>query len=113
MGKYLASQSPTEQPWPLWVAVVELHDTEERLLMKMPTVPGEGCGSVTESIPLSLHAAIALCDQQLSQQAHTALHALSVFPPKPNSFSEEAALAASQQPVEALDELWDAGSLAD
>jgi len=39
------------------------------------------------------------------------LHALSVFPPKPNSFSEEAALAASQQPVEALDELWDAGLL--
>ena len=113
MGKYLAShsQSFTEQPWPLRTVVVELHNTEERLLMKMPTVPAEGSGSVVESVPLFLHAAIALCDQRLSPQAHTALYALSVFPPKPNSFSEKAALAASEQPVEALDELRNVGLL--
>ena len=111
MGKYLASQSFTEQPWPLRTVVVRLHKMEERLLTKMRMVPGEGSGSVAESTPLCLHAAIALCDQRLSPQAHTALYVLSVFPPKPNSFSEEAALAASQQPVEALDELWDVGLL--
>ena len=79
--------------------------------MSMPTGAGERPASVAESMPPYLQATIAISDQQLSPQAHTALHALSVFPPKPNSFSEEAALAASQQPVEALDELWDAGLL--
>ncbi|HEX3643609.1 MAG TPA: hypothetical protein VHV10_20160, partial [Ktedonobacteraceae bacterium] len=37
--------------------------------------------------------------------------ALAIFPPKPHSFSEEAALVISQQPRETLDELWDAGLL--
>jgi tetratricopeptide (TPR) repeat protein len=62
-------------------------------------------------IPLSLHSVIALSDQRLNAQARDALRALSVFPPKPNSFSEEAALAVSADSVEALDALWDAGLL--
>jgi tetratricopeptide (TPR) repeat protein len=44
--------------------------------------------------------------------AHAALCDLAIFPPKPHSFSEEAALAVSAAPVETLDELWDAGLLA-
>jgi len=62
-------------------------------------------------MPLYLHAAIAICDQHLSPDAHAALCALSVFASKPDSFSKEAALKVSQRSVEALGELLDAGLL--
>ncbi len=52
-----------------------------------------------------------MCDQQLSPQAHAALCALTIFPPKSYSFSKETALAVSGQPAEALDELWATGLL--
>lgn len=59
----------------------------------------------------SVQRTIAVSDRTLSAQAHAALSALAIFPARPNSFSEEAALAVSQLPVEVLDELWDAGLL--
>jgi tetratricopeptide (TPR) repeat protein len=60
---------------------------------------------------LSLQATIEVSDQQLNEQARCALRALSVFPPRPNSFSEEAALAVCNMPVEVLDMLADSGLL--
>ncbi|HEX3642420.1 MAG TPA: hypothetical protein VHV10_14105, partial [Ktedonobacteraceae bacterium] len=48
---------------------------------------------------------------RVSPQAHAALCTLSIFASKPDSFSKEAALAVSQQSIEALDELLDAGLL--
>jgi hypothetical protein len=62
-------------------------------------------------VPLSLYAAIAICDQQLSPEAHAALCALAVFPPKPQSFSEETALAMGRQSREVLEELCEVGLL--
>ena len=47
----------------------------------------------------------------LSAASSTALLALSVFPPKPNTFSEEAALAVTGAPIAAVDRLSDAGLL--
>jgi tetratricopeptide (TPR) repeat protein/transcriptional regulator with XRE-family HTH domain len=111
MGKYLASHAFTGQPRRLQAALSQLHNTERRLRVSMPIAPGERSPSLSDTTPLSLHAAIAISDQQLSPQAHAALCSLSVFPSKPNSFSEEAALAISQEPVETLDALWDAGLL--
>ncbi len=111
MGKYLASHAFTGQPRRLKTAVSQLHNTEQRLRVSMPLAPGERSPSLSDTTPLSLHAAIAISDQQLSPQAHAALCSLSIFPPKPNSFSEEAALAITQEPVEVLDALWDAGLL--
>jgi hypothetical protein len=108
MGKYLASQDFHEQSQPLQAALAQFHDTEQRLR----GVAGQHCASLAESTPLSLLTAIALCHQQLSPQAHAALCTLATaFRPKPHSFSEEAALAVSQQPLEILDELWDVGLL--
>ena len=52
-----------------------------------------------------------MTDQQLDEQARTALYALSVFPSKPNSFSEEAALAIANCAAPILDALFDAGLL--
>jgi tetratricopeptide (TPR) repeat protein len=111
MGKYLASHAFTGQPRRVQAALSQLHNTEQRLRLSMPVAPSERSPSLSDTTPLSLHAAIAISDQQLGSQAHTALCSLSVFPPKPNSFSEEAALAITQEPVEVLDALWDAGLL--
>jgi len=111
MGKYLAVQVSTGQPRRLQAALARLHDTEQRLRVSMPTTPGERSPSLPENIPLSLHAAITISARQLSPQIHAALCALAIFPAKPNSFSEEAALAVSQETVETLDALWDAGLL--
>lgn len=111
MGKYLASHAFTGQPRRLQSALSQLHNTERRLRVSMPIAPGERSPSLSDTTPLSLHAAIAISDQQLGPQAHAALCSLSVFPSKPNNFSEEAALAITQEPVEILDALWDAGLL--
>lgn len=109
MGKYLATQASTGQPRRLQAALARLQNTEERLRLSMPTTPGERSPSLPENIPLSLQAMITLSAHQLSAQDHAALCALTVFPPKPNSFSEEAALTICQQPVETLNALWEAG----
>jgi len=111
MGKYLAAQVSTGQPRRLQAALARLQDTEQRLRVSMPTTPGERSPSLPENTPLSLYAAITISARQLSPQDHAALCALALFPAKPNSFSEEAALAISQEPVETLDALWDVGLL--
>lgn len=111
MSNYLASQAFTGQTRRLQAALTRLHDAEQRLRLSIPLATGERSSSLPAAIPLSLHAAIAVSDQRLSKLAHAALCDLALFPPKPNSFSEEAALAVSAAPVETLDELWDAGLL--
>jgi tetratricopeptide (TPR) repeat protein/transcriptional regulator with XRE-family HTH domain len=111
MGNYLASQAFTGQARRLQTALTRLRDTEQRLSLSMALPSKERSPSLPADIPLSLHAAIAVSAQRLSPQAHAALCDLAIFPPKPNGFSEEAALAVSAAPVEALDELWDAGLL--
>jgi hypothetical protein len=111
IGTYLATSTFTAHPWPLRAALAQVHDNHERIRINRLTVPGDRWLSLTETTPLSLYTAIAICDQQLSPEAHAALCALAVFPPKPQSFSEEAALAMSQQPREILDILGSAGLL--
>ncbi len=111
MGKYMAAQAFTGQPRRLQAALAQLQDTQQRLRVSMPTPLKQRSPSLPDNTPLSLYATIAISDQQLSPQAHDTLCALSVFPPKPNTFSEEAALAVSQKSVEMLDALWDAGLL--
>ncbi len=111
MGKYLATQSFTGQPRRLRTALTQLHDAGQRLRVSIPTIPRDRSPHLPADTPLSLHATIAVSDQYLNAQTHATLCALAVFPSKPNSFSEEAALAVSQQAVETLDTLWDAGLL--
>jgi transcriptional regulator with XRE-family HTH domain/tetratricopeptide (TPR) repeat protein len=111
MGKYLASQAFTKQPRRLRAAIAQLQDAERRLRLSVPTPITARSPSMPAGMPLSLHAAIAVSDQQISKEAHDALQALSVLPAKPNSFSEEMALAVAGIAVEVLDELSDAGLL--
>ncbi|HEY4033698.1 MAG TPA: tetratricopeptide repeat protein [Ktedonobacteraceae bacterium] len=111
IGKYLAAQSFTGQPRRLLAALNQL-DTTKRLYVNMSIPLRLRSPSLPSNMPLSLHTTITISVQQLSSQARTTLYALSVFPPKPNTFSEEAALAISQERVETLDILWDVGLLA-
>ncbi len=111
MSKYLAAQAFTKQTRRLHTAITQLHDAEQRLRLSIPTPITARSPGLPADTPLSLHAAIAVSDQQMSKEAHRALAALSILPAKPNSFSEEMALAVAEVAVEVLDELSDAGLL--
>ena len=111
MGNYLASLAFTGQKRRLQVALAQLRDTEQRLRLSTPVAIAERSPSLPSNTPLSLYAAIAVSTQRLSKRELDVLHTLAVFPPKPASFSEEAALAVSAATTETLDVLWDAGLL--
>ena len=111
MGNYLRKQAYSGQTRRVHTALKKLSLVEERLLISEPHGPVGSHTSLPTGTPLSLKSIISVSDQLLSEQAHEALSALSVFPAKPNSFSEEAALAVTDCPVGVLDELIDVGLL--
>jgi hypothetical protein len=111
MGQSLASSISTQFPWPLRVALTQLHDTHNHLRLSMPRTAGRRILQFSSMTPFSLYSAIAMCIRQLSPEALDTLHALAIFPPKPHSFSEEAALAISRQSTKMLCELCNTGLL--
>src|SRR5579863_6123346 len=111
MGGYLRTQSYSGQPRRIEAATRRLLDANERLLLTRPQALAERSPSQPRDTPVSLQTVIAVGEKQLDEQVRHALHALAVFPSKPNSFSEEAACAVSATTVEALDFLTDAGLL--
>lgn len=111
VGNYLRMQAYSGLARRIDSALARLSDVEERLLISEPRGPAGRYPSLPLDTPLSLQSVIAVSDQQLSEPARAALYALSVFPPRPDSFSEEAALAVVACPVETLDTLIDAGLL--
>ena len=111
MGKYLRVQEHGMQPRRIRAALERLRTADERLRLTEPLSPLERPLGLDPSMPLSLQTVIAVSDLHLEQPEQYALRALSVFPAKPNSFSEDAALAVTAVPVETLDALSDAGLL--
>lgn len=111
LGKYLQTQAHSGQPRRLQAALARLRNAPQRLHVSELQAPLERSPSLAIGTPLSLQSAIAVSDQHLDGPARSVLRALSVFPAKPNSFSEEAALVVSGAPVEVLDTLSDAGLL--
>jgi len=111
MGNYLRKQGHSGQPRRILTALERLSNAEERLQMTEAHAPVESHPSLSPEISLSLQSVIAVTDQLLSEPVRAALYALSVFPSKPNSFSEEAALAVAACSLPALDTLSDAGLL--
>jgi tetratricopeptide (TPR) repeat protein/transcriptional regulator with XRE-family HTH domain len=111
IGNYLRLQAYSGQPRRLRAAIERLRSGEERLHLTGPQALLERSPGLAEDAQVSLQAVIELSEQQLPQQARDALRALSLFPAKPNSFSEEVALAVGQMPVETLDILSDTGLL--
>ena len=90
IGKYLAAHFLPSQPYRIRRALAQLHQAAQRFHI---STSDPSSSNLPLDMPLSLHAAIAISDQRLSPPAHRALCALSVFPAKPASFTEEAALA--------------------
>ncbi|GCE47866.1 anaphase-promoting complex subunit 5 [Thermosporothrix hazakensis] len=111
IGKYLRVQSHSRQPRRILAAIEHLHHARARLQLSEPRAPVDRHTSLAHNIPVSLQSVINVSDQLLDAQARQALRDLSVFPPKPNSFTEEAAIAVCNTPREILDTLSDAGLL--
>ena len=111
MGNYLRKEAYSGKPRRISAALERLTIAEERLHIKEPHGPVERHTSLSSDTPLSLQSVFTVTDQQLEKAARAALYALSVFPPKPNSFSEEAALAVAACTEKTLDSLTDAGLL--
>ena len=111
LGNYLRAQAHSGQPRRLRAALERLRRADERLQLSEPQPLVGGHPSLSAGTPLSLQAVIGMSDQQVSAEARAVLRALAAFPPKPNTFSEEAAATVSASPVEILDELTDAGLL--
>ena len=111
LGNFLRAQTHSGQPRRLRSTLERLHRADARLQLSDPQPLVGGHPGLSAGTPLSLQAVIGMSDQQVSAAARAALRALAVFPPKPNAFSEEAAIAVSALPVETLDELTDAGLL--
>jgi len=108
IGKYLGSEAYSRQPRRFYGAVERLWEKNQHLRLTV-SPPSVGYPTHSSSFStLSLQSVIAVSDASLATQAQTALRALSVFPAKPNSFTEEAALAVMETSVEVLDDLCDA-----
>lgn len=108
IGQYLRLEAHNRQPRRLRLALESLYHPEKRLQLEQPLVALERS---TMYSTRSLQEAIALSDRHVSQQAQEALRFLSVFPARPSTFSEQAALAVTGAPAEIFDQLSDAGLL--
>jgi tetratricopeptide (TPR) repeat protein/transcriptional regulator with XRE-family HTH domain len=111
MGNYLRKQAYTGQRRRIQAALQRLSDMRERLAISEIRPPTESHPSLPGDTPLSLQSIISVTDQLLVAQDSQALYALATFSPKPNSFSEEAALAVADCDTETLDLLNDIGLL--
>ncbi|MGB0386624.1 MAG: tetratricopeptide repeat protein [Ardenticatenaceae bacterium] len=111
MGNYLRVQGRGGRKRRIRRAFQKVKDGQERLQLDQKQAPTERHPSLAPNATISVEAIIAISDETLHDSARRALYALSVLPPKPNSFSEEAAEAVSGEPVHALDSLSDYGLL--
>ncbi|SRR5579871_31126 len=125
MGNYLRMESLSGQPRRIQAALRLLRSTKERLHLAQAQGPAEQHPTVIPGTALSLQAVLDMSINRIRQQDATgeqrqkltgaeacrALHALTIFPPKPSSFSEEAAQAVCAVPLPAFDLLSDWGLL--
>lgn len=111
IGKFLKKEAHDEKPRRLHKALERLKKTEERLRLEEIQGVLERHPSLPDGAPLSLLAAIGISYEALDEVSSLALRSLSVFPPKPNTFSEEAALAVCIVSEEVLYTLTDYGLL--
>jgi len=111
IGRYLRKETHSDQLRRLDGALDRLRQAKVRMQLVQPQAVLEHHPDLPAKAPSSLLAVIGISDEALDKDASRALYALSVFPPKPNSFSEEAALAVSAASLETLDTLTDCGLL--
>ncbi len=109
IGRYLREHVAGGSPRRLQNALKRLGETQQRLSLSQTQSPLQRSDEDPQSALISLERVIQLSTESLDEQAREALSALSVFPPKPNSFSEDAACAAANIAPEVLDTLDDSG----
>jgi tetratricopeptide (TPR) repeat protein len=83
---------------------------ESRLRLELKLAPVDLPANWPAGLSPSLYAMIKLAEEPLDPDTRRTLRILTVFPPKANTFSREAAAAVSSSP-EAVDGLWDYGLL--
>ncbi|HEX7737719.1 MAG TPA: tetratricopeptide repeat protein [Ktedonobacteraceae bacterium] len=111
LGNYLRGQAYTSASRHIAAALQRLRDASERLNVSELQASVERHPSLPGDTPISLQTVIAVTDQQLDPQTSQTLYDLSAFPPRPNTFTEEAALAVTASTIAILDQLTDTGLL--
>lgn len=111
MGRYLHIEAYHQQPRRLRAALERLQQASERLHLDQPLAPAVQPSSLSPGMSLSLAASIDLSYQALTPSVQSLLVALTTFPAKPSTFSEEAALAVATASPDQLDTLLNAGLL--
>jgi hypothetical protein len=111
MGRCLRQASCGAQERRVREALAQLQAAQARLQLAQPLSPLEQQADLTTQTSLSLRVSIGLSDAALDAAARQALQDLSLFPPKPSTFSETAALAVTDAPANVLDMLADHGFL--
>ncbi|MFZ6030178.1 MAG: tetratricopeptide repeat protein [Chloroflexota bacterium] len=111
VGRHLRQQGDSFQPRRLQRALQRLKKAENRFNLSQPISPLNANAYLPADATVSLRAVIGLSDMALDTQAQKALRRLTLFPKKPNNFSEAAALAIIDAPEAVLDQLVDQGLL--
>lgn len=109
MGHYLRTQGITGQARRLQAALCHLSNAYERLHLEQASGLHIFHSHQKYPLPRSLYAAISASEERLSERIRIAFHTLSIFPPKPASFTEAEAITQAQCSVDVLDALSDAG----
>lgn len=111
LGAYLQKEAYSGQPRRVHAALEALHRRTERLRLQQAQKPFLSQEQLANGAPLSLASSIEASYRVLAPRERSALLALATFPAKPNTFSEEAALAVIVASPRLLDTLLDAGLL--
>jgi tetratricopeptide (TPR) repeat protein len=111
VGSYLKREANSGQSGRLHRGFLSLLSLHERMSLTQDQSPLERQPSLPADVPISLNNVIGVSYDILDETSQAALQALSTFPPKPNSFSEEAALEIAQVSIQTIEELTDYGLL--
>ena len=109
IGKYLQTHAYSGQPRRIRAAIKYTQDGKNRLHLSLSPTLKEDQAKAGNKTGISLYNTISSSIQHLPLHAQETLYALSLFPAKPQTFSEEAALFVSDQLEETLDMLTDVG----
>jgi tetratricopeptide (TPR) repeat protein len=95
LGNYLRTQILISDSQDIREILKKLLEREIRLHLSQPQAPLDLHPDLPLEAPLSLFSVIGVSDGALDHEEQKLFYALSAFPPKPNSFDEQAALAIS------------------
>jgi tetratricopeptide (TPR) repeat protein len=110
-GGALRTAAYSDQPRRLADFLDRLADPAQLLSLERSRSALDQQAGIPSNEPISLQAVIALSDEALEASTQSALRRLSIFPAKPSSFGEQAAIVVSGETAQELDRLVDAGLL--